>query len=317
MGGFDPATVAMDAVGSLLSFGLNSASANSAYRKQKRLMQYQNDLSRENWRMQNAYNTPKAQMERLASAGLNPDLMYSGGAAALQSGDISSTPIGSAPQAAPVDMSGIGSRSAQIALQASQVDSQNNLNDALAKKALADAGVSQSTKTGLDIDNQFKEEFNRETIKNLKANSNLSEEQAAWYAQNSLKVVQEIKNLSLQEIAQRIDNFWADKRNQATINEVCSRANLNSMSAKDIVLSAAYRYQLMESQANAAEGAAQSSHESAVGQRLANILTNRFGAEEKSTAIRYQKMATDALMFGSITNTLTAPAEYLKIFKIK
>lgn len=38
---------------------------------------YQKDL--QNWHMQNAYNAPSAQMERLKDAGLNPNLMYGQG----------------------------------------------------------------------------------------------------------------------------------------------------------------------------------------------------------------------------------------------
>lgn len=36
-----------------------------------------NELNRQNWEMQNAYNTPEAQMARFEAAGLNPNLIYS------------------------------------------------------------------------------------------------------------------------------------------------------------------------------------------------------------------------------------------------
>lgn len=39
-------------------------------------MRKQNDLMRENWQMQNEYNTPLAQMQRFKEAGLNPNLIY-------------------------------------------------------------------------------------------------------------------------------------------------------------------------------------------------------------------------------------------------
>ena len=44
--------------------------------KNKRLAKYQNELNVQNWEMQNAYNSPKAQMARLKEAGLNPNLVY-------------------------------------------------------------------------------------------------------------------------------------------------------------------------------------------------------------------------------------------------
>lgn len=43
---------------------------------QERLMKLQNEYNIKNWEMQNAYNTPAAQMLRYAEAGLNPNLIY-------------------------------------------------------------------------------------------------------------------------------------------------------------------------------------------------------------------------------------------------
>lgn len=42
----------------------------------KDAIKFQNQLARENWEMQNAYNTPSAQMARYKDAGLNPNLIY-------------------------------------------------------------------------------------------------------------------------------------------------------------------------------------------------------------------------------------------------
>ena len=58
----------MDGIGSLITIGAQKAAATKAYNRQK-----------EFWNMQNAYNTPKAQMDRLRAAGLNPALMYGQG----------------------------------------------------------------------------------------------------------------------------------------------------------------------------------------------------------------------------------------------
>lgn len=49
--------------------------ANDYYWNRKN-MNYQNDLLVSNWNMQNAYNTPAAQMARFVEAGLNPNLIY-------------------------------------------------------------------------------------------------------------------------------------------------------------------------------------------------------------------------------------------------
>ena len=57
-----------DGIGSLFTIGAQKRAATTAYKRQK-----------EFWNMQNAYNTPKAQMQRLKDAGLNPALMYGQG----------------------------------------------------------------------------------------------------------------------------------------------------------------------------------------------------------------------------------------------
>lgn len=59
-------------LGSLISGGMN-------YRNTKKLMKYQNQMNIENWKMENQYNSPLAQVARLREAGLNPSLVYTGG----------------------------------------------------------------------------------------------------------------------------------------------------------------------------------------------------------------------------------------------
>ncbi len=49
--------------------------ANDYYWNRKN-MDYQNDLLLKNWYLQNAYNSPAAQMQRFREAGLNPNLIY-------------------------------------------------------------------------------------------------------------------------------------------------------------------------------------------------------------------------------------------------
>lgn len=69
------ASAAIGSAGSIVGSGLS-------YKKQKKLMNqaYQNDINM--WNMQNAYNTPQAQMARLREAGLNPHLAYGNGSVA-------------------------------------------------------------------------------------------------------------------------------------------------------------------------------------------------------------------------------------------
>lgn len=57
----------------------NVKQADIAYQRNKELAQYTYDKNVEMWKMQNQYNAPGAQMQRLQEAGLNPHLMYGKG----------------------------------------------------------------------------------------------------------------------------------------------------------------------------------------------------------------------------------------------
>lgn len=86
--------------GSLLSGILNNRSQRGAENRSRQwseqMYQRQYDDNLRLWNMQNAYNDPKAQMERLRAAGLNPMLMYGKGAgagAAGQAGEINTPDV--------------------------------------------------------------------------------------------------------------------------------------------------------------------------------------------------------------------------------
>lgn len=93
-----PAIIA--AAGALGASALGNASQNSANRTNVQLAQYQNNWQTaendkayarnlELWNMQNQYNSPSAQMARLRSAGLNPNLVYGSGVTGNSSGQAS------------------------------------------------------------------------------------------------------------------------------------------------------------------------------------------------------------------------------------
>lgn len=67
---------AISAGGSILGSLL---SGHQNYSNTKKLMAYQNQMNIDNWKMENMYNSPGAQMARLREAGLNPSLVYSSG----------------------------------------------------------------------------------------------------------------------------------------------------------------------------------------------------------------------------------------------
>lgn len=100
------------------------------------------------WKMQNAYNTPKAQMGRLTDAGLNPNLIYGSGSANT----------GVAGSIAPSKASPYNIQN-PIPLQASLLQSQINLNNSNANKNNVQAdsvgGLLPGRKEELNFKNQL------------------------------------------------------------------------------------------------------------------------------------------------------------------
>lgn len=79
------------------------------------------------WRAENQYNSPKAQMERLQRAGLNPNLVYGNGGATASS----SSPA--QPQTSQANVSAFGNAAQQI-IAAQEQESRIRLNNANAAK---------------------------------------------------------------------------------------------------------------------------------------------------------------------------------------
>lgn len=65
-------------VSSVLGGLFGSSATNSANAAQLQAVKMQNDFNEKMWNMNNEYNTPLAQRQRLEQAGLNPNLAYSG-----------------------------------------------------------------------------------------------------------------------------------------------------------------------------------------------------------------------------------------------
>lgn len=86
----------MDPVTAVLGFGGLASQGLASYlnyQSQKETNEQNLQIARDNrdwqekmWNMQNQYNSPQAQMQRLKAAGLNPDLMYSNGTTGIAEG---------------------------------------------------------------------------------------------------------------------------------------------------------------------------------------------------------------------------------------
>lgn len=170
----------------VISTGLNaigSIFSNSAQKKEnernREFAEYMYDRQYDNsikvWNMQNKYDLPSAQKQRLIDAGLNPDLMYSG-AGVSPSPNLHAAVAGSASSGS---LPGYGGAS-EAFNQARLVDSQIRLTEAQAKNLEEDSALKSSQRNGIDIDNRFKPEFWYETIDKLRAENKLSSREADY-----------------------------------------------------------------------------------------------------------------------------------------
>jgi len=110
-------------------------------------LQQQRDWAIQDWEMQNAYNSPQAQMERLKAAGLNPHLVYGNGADA-QGGIVRGTQTPDMKFQAP-DFSPMGNMFRDyfaVKMMGQQVDNLQAQNDILKYQA-----------EGIQLDNRKKE----------------------------------------------------------------------------------------------------------------------------------------------------------------
>jgi hypothetical protein len=64
---------------SLVGSAINKSAQSSANSQNLSLAKYQNMWNLQQWNRENEYNHPTAQMSRLRSAGLNPNLVYGSG----------------------------------------------------------------------------------------------------------------------------------------------------------------------------------------------------------------------------------------------
>lgn len=72
------------------------------------LAKKQNEWNLRQWQMENAYNSPSAQIERMREAGLNPDMMYGGGVSGNLSASSPSMTSGAA--ATPMDFTSLANK---------------------------------------------------------------------------------------------------------------------------------------------------------------------------------------------------------------
>lgn len=233
--GQSAATSALGLGFNLVGNSVNGLINNVFYRRN---LELQKQAQKELIDYQNAYNSPSAQMQRLAEAGLNPHLVYGSQAPAGISGN-ASAPGGSMPPGGfnTADVSAAMLRMQQIEGVQSQID----LNDAYAQKARADAlfTMSQNDRYNELVDVQISEanqrinklasdiDLNHSTIQYQIAQKLLAEADAAYkYAEISLteyrkqQMIAQTALYTAQKHLTYTENYYRDVEGQMQVLEL-------------------------------------------------------------------------------------------------
>lgn len=235
----------ISAAGSVIGNALGWGSQSSANKANMELAKYRYEKDLEMWNRQNAYNTPAAQMQRYAAAGINPNTVVSQGS----NGNASSAPSFEAPEIKPyTDYGDLGAgtvantilRKFEIDNQTKATDSQTALNSANANKAAADAllanqraqteywqGLYKAREYG--IYDEFGEETSRQQLELIKANQakikqDIDESKSRVDLNNSNISVNDQKILNMkQEIQESLSRIGV---NEARIGEITKNTAL-------------------------------------------------------------------------------------------
>lgn len=203
------ASLAGSALGGLFGMGNQAMSVS----QQKRLFDYQYSKNLEMWNLQNAYNDPSKQIERLINAGLNPNLAYGHGTLANTSAQMPSSSMPSVQKADTPNFDVLGAVTA--AQEMKLKEAQSNI---LGQQALTEVAK--------------RENLNAEKLKTLADTARTQQETTfgkqlfpqSYDYQKLLndKISQEIKNLGTQNVTEvtRNQNMIADTalKNAQTLN---------------------------------------------------------------------------------------------------
>ncbi|UIB81410.1 DNA pilot protein [Flyfo microvirus Tbat2_103] len=226
-----------------------------------------------------AYNDPKAVMNRLKSAGLNPDLMYGGGAGSLVQAQVGNS--ASAPSYSPSDMGSLVNSAPSAGEIAGNAISQG-LDNAI-KMAQKDNIEAQTAKTkedtaGQSLDNIVKDaqagvatQLADLDVKLGKSVANLNEQQLENLKSSLNKINEEISNLKSERLlteaktsGQSIDNvrnrlqYMFDSKTfndraeifRQNVNQLRAGTNLSLAQSKEILSTLASKVWMIENQGN-------------------------------------------------------------------
>lgn len=183
--------------------------------QQWKMMEYQTAIARENWNMENAYNTPQAQAARLLAAGINPTLAMAGDGSIGQAGN-----IGGASQGVNGSVSGSPSLAGLPSARATEYASDQSLIGS-GLETMRQAFIDAAQKRNVDAESNLKEidaqtrlVENLAKVRELRARAN-SEEEKAQYT----RLEKEILDASAQSIVSRNQSEAAKSYNDTLLQQ--------------------------------------------------------------------------------------------------
>lgn len=249
-----PVAAAIAGGASLLGAGANAYAQGRTNKKTRqwneKMYAKQNADNERFWHMQNEYNSPIQQMERLKEAGLNPNLVYGGAGNAGNAGDITSaSPQSWNPRAPTFDMNaGIQAYNAfrQTSATVDNLKQQNVVlqQDAVLKgtqavKTLEDSKLTREQREQLEELKTYNLQAAEQNVENLKADIDVkragvlrtgfeieSIKQNTIYISNKDAREAVLNSSSIDEIQQRIRSMATQNlKTESEIREVEQRIN--------------------------------------------------------------------------------------------
>lgn len=290
----DPVTVGIGAASGLLSGVFSGIGANKRQKRAINAQKEENALARKwneamydkavsNNRQDVAdmrkYNDPKAVMNRLRGAGLNPDLMYGGGAGSLVQAQVGNS--ASAPSYSASDMGSLVSSvptAGEIAGQSISSALDNSIKAAQVDAIKANTEKTRTDTEGSSLDNIVKDaqagvatQLADISVRLNSAVADLKENEITHLRSSIDKINQEVQNLKSEKLltdakasGQSIDNvrnrlqylFDSSTFNDRAelfrqqVNSMKAGTNLSLTQAKEIMSTLASKVWMLESQGN-------------------------------------------------------------------
>lgn len=225
-------------------------SLNRKYNLQLAMMQ--NKWNRQQWQMENAYNSPSAQIQRMRAAGLNPDMMYGGGVSGNLSA--SSPSMTSGAPSSPMDFTALGSKRtvADIAIQTAQLNQMNAQTEKIKAETegqgyqnsilASDAAFRDAINQGnLDFQNMqirgIESDIQMNAVQSLKIRSEirkLDQETRNLLKQYDL-IKSQIANMDAETASRKLHDILDSKESQALIAKMAAETNLSKAECRAIV----------------------------------------------------------------------------------